>query len=148
MEILIRTANKKDIDSIYNLLKELYETIEDKSGLDIEKAYEKLEFFISNDNNLTFVAECEGNIVGFISVFIRKTILHTLPSALIEELVVDKNYRGKGIGKRLIEAVIKKCEELNIGEIEVSTEITNINAREFYKSMGFKEKGILLEMDL
>lgn len=67
---------------------------------------------------------------------------------MIEELVVDKNYRGKGIGKRLIKVVIKKCEELNIGEIEVSTEITNINAREFYKSVGFREKGILLEMDL
>jgi GNAT superfamily N-acetyltransferase len=67
---------------------------------------------------------------------------------LIDELVVAKTYRGRGIGKVLIEAATDKCRELGCCEVEVSTEMTNDKARAFYKSCGFKEDSVLLEYDL
>ncbi len=48
----------------------------------------------------------------------------------------------------LIGAVKKKCREIGCSEVEVSTEKSNTAARRFYKSCGFDEKALLLEMDL
>ncbi|QTA38893.1 GNAT family N-acetyltransferase [Thermosipho ferrireducens] len=69
-------------------------------------------------------------------------------SALIDEIIISKPYRNRGIGKKLIEAVIKECKKIGCCEIEVSTEKSNINAKNFYKSLGFAEKGVLFEIDL
>ena len=74
--------------------------------------------------------------------------MHPGPSGLIDELVVSESSRGRGIGKKLIEAVTEKCRELGCSEVEVSTEQSNTAARQFYKSCGFDGESVLLEMDL
>ena len=74
--------------------------------------------------------------------------MHPLPSGLIDELVVTKESRNSGIGKRLILAAADKRRELGCCEVEVSTEKSNTKARGFYQSCGFDEDAVLLEMDL
>ncbi|WP_461865111.1 GNAT family N-acetyltransferase [Thermococcus sp.] len=66
----------------------------------------------------------------------------------MDELVVSGEHRGEGIGRKLIEAAVELCRELGCVEVEVSTEIGNLKAREFYRSMGFEETAVLLEMNL
>jgi GNAT superfamily N-acetyltransferase len=94
------------------------------------------------------VASADGAPVGFIHFAVRQTILHRGPSALIDELVVAEEYRGKGIGGELVLAVIEKCKQLGCCEVEVSTEETNTEAREFYEKCGFEERGVLYEAEL
>jgi len=94
------------------------------------------------------VAEIEGIIVGFVNFTTRKTILHRGLSGLIDELIIAKSYRGKGIGRQLLSSAIEKSRQLGCCEVEVSTEKTNIKAREFYRQCSFTERGVLFEMDL
>ena len=61
---------------------------------------------------------------------------------------IGKSYRGKGIGGQLLSSAIEKSRQLGCCEVEVSTEKTNIKAREFYKQYGFTERGVLFEIDL
>lgn len=75
-------------------------------------------------------------------------MMHPGPSGLIDELVVSKSSRGAGIGKQLIQAVIDKCRESGCYEVEVSTEKSNTKARRFYKTCGFEEDAVLLELGL
>jgi ribosomal protein S18 acetylase RimI-like enzyme len=86
--------------------------------------------------------------VGFINFTVRQTILHRGPSAMIDELVVAKEYQGKGAGKQLVLAAIEQCKQIGCCEVEVSTEKTNDEAKRFYKRCGFEEKGMLFEVDL
>jgi len=146
--ILIRKAKESDIPAIEKLMTELIETMDDTEGISIQLVPENCRNLLSNANSHFLVAEIEGIIVGFINFTTRKTVLHRGPSGLIDELVVTKSHRNKGIGKQLLSAVIKKCKQLGCCELEVSTEIANTKAREFYKRCGFEERGILLEMDL
>jgi GNAT superfamily N-acetyltransferase len=67
---------------------------------------------------------------------------------MIDELVVAKEYQGKGVGKQLVLATIDRCRQLGCCEVEVSTEKANLKAREFYKKCGFEERGMLFEVDL
>jgi GNAT superfamily N-acetyltransferase len=74
--------------------------------------------------------------------------LHSGFSGLIDELIIAKSHRGKGIGKQLLSSAIEKSRQLGCCEVEVSTEKTNIKAREFYRQCGFIERGVFFEMDL
>jgi GNAT superfamily N-acetyltransferase len=146
--ILIRKAKKSDLPAIGKLLAELIEAMDDTEGLDIRIAMETCRSLSKDAGSHLLVAEIEGSPVGFINFTVRQTILHRGPSALIDELVVAKEYRGKGAGKQLVLAAIEKCRQLGCCEVEVSTEKTNVEARKFYKKCGLEERGMLFEVDL
>jgi len=147
-DILIRAAMKSDLQKIEKLMAELIETMEDTEGIDIKLVGQNCRDLLSDANSYFLVAEIEGAVVGFINFTTRNTILHPAPSGLIDELVIAKKYRGKGIGKQLLITAIEKCKQFGCCEVEVSTETENTKAREFYKKCGFEEVGVLFEVDL
>jgi GNAT superfamily N-acetyltransferase len=61
---------------------------------------------------------------------------------------VTAEHQGKGIGKQLVLAVMETCRQLGCCEVEVSTEQTNLKARQFYRKCGFDKTEILFELDL
>ena len=147
-DIIIREAKASDLLTIGKLTLELIEAMGDTEGIDIKLIAENCRNFLSEANYHILVAEIEGTIVGFVSFTTRKTILHRGLSGLIDELIVAKSYRGKGIGRQLLSSAIKKSRQLGCCEVEVSTEKTNMKAREFYRQCGFTERGVLFEIDL
>jgi ribosomal protein S18 acetylase RimI-like enzyme len=147
-EILIREAKESDLLTIVKLTLELIEAMGDTEGIDIKLIAENCRNLLSEANSYILVAEIEGIIVGFVNFTTRKTILHRGLSGLIDELIIDKSYRSKGIGKQLLLSAIEKSRQLGCCEVEVSTEKTNIKAREFYRQCGFTERGVLFEIDL
>jgi len=147
-EILIREAKGSDLLTIGKLTLELIEAMGNTEGIDIKLIAENCRNLLSEVNSHILVAEIEGVVAGFVNFTTRKTILHRGLSGLIDELIVAKSYRGKGIGKQLLSSAIEKSRQLGCCEVEVSTEKTNIKAREFYRQYGFTERGVLFEMDL
>jgi len=147
-EIIIQSATKTDLPFIKKLLQELLDAVKDTEGFGIEQSVKNLETLIENPAYYQLVARDKDKVLGFVNFTTRKTILHPLPSGLIDELVVTKDSRGSGIGKRLVLAVVDKCRELGCCEVEVSTKKSNTNARGFYESCGFDEDAVLLELDL
>lgn len=147
-DIIIREARESDLLTIKKLTLELIETIGNTEGMDIKLIAENCQNLLSKANSYILVAEIEGVVVGFVNFTTRKTILHRGLSGLIDELVVAKSYRGKGLGKQLLSSAIEKSRQLGCCEVEVSTEKTNIKAREFYRQCGFTERGVLFEIDL
>jgi len=117
-------------------------------GIDIKLIAENCRNLLSEVSSHILVAEIEEVVAGFVNFTTRKTILHRGLSGLIDELIVAKSYRGKGIGKQLLSSAIKKSRQLGCCEVEVSTEKTNIKAGEFYRQCGFADRGVLFEIDL
>ena len=146
--ILIREATESDLAAIGRLLEELTNAMENTEGIETGIAIDNCEHLLEDGDSHFLVAAAEGTPVGFINFTVRQTILHRSPSGLIDELVVAEDYRGKGVGRQLVQAAIEKCRELGCCEVEVSTEKANPEARKFYKQCGFEEKGTLFEVDL
>jgi dTDP-4-amino-4,6-dideoxy-D-galactose acyltransferase len=58
-------------------------------------------------------------------------------------LSVDKQFRGRGIGKKLLEFVEYKAFQKGFKEIQVVTQNLNTPAVELYKKLGFTEESII-----
>jgi len=146
--ISIREAKETDLPMIQTLTRELIKTMSNTKGINVQLALDNCKHLIHDPHLYFFVTELNKTIVGFITVSIRKTLLHQGLSGLINELIVAEKYRGKGIGKQMIFEVIERCKQRGCCEVEVSTSMTNTRARELYISCGFEESGLLFEVDL
>jgi ribosomal protein S18 acetylase RimI-like enzyme len=147
-DIAIRPAREADLASIGPLIRELVESMDSAPDTRFQTAIENCRALMRDPRNHTLVATSGDSVIGFINFTTRRTIVHTRPSGLIDELVVAARFRDKGIGKHLVSAALQKCRELGCDEIEVSTEKTNVRARGFYKKCGFDEDAVLLEKHL
>ncbi len=146
--ILIRKAIESDIPAVGKLAIELIDSVKDGEGIAKDVLSRNSRNVLTNPNSYILVAETEGKVIGFTSFVTRRTIIHSGPCGRIDELVVSKRYRRKGVGKELINAAVEECRKLKCCEVELSTEFTNVNAREFYKHCGFEETGVILEKHL
>jgi len=147
-DVIIEPMTPADLRLIKPLFTDLMDATTDTEGFDVETSIENCRILIADPTQHMLVAKKEESILGFVNFSVRKTIMHPGLSGLIDELVVSQQSRAMGIGKQLIQAVINKCRELGCCEVEVSTEKTNTRARRFYKTCGFEEDAVLMELDL
>jgi len=78
------------------------------------------------------VATVEDKITGFIIYRHRKKDLQTT----VAEICILKNYRGQGLGRELIDALVQECNRISRSYIQLKCPI-DLPANEFYKRLGF-----------
>lgn len=110
MKINIRTAVSTDCKSIMKLVNELavYELAPTAVTVTLDEFLDA--GFGENPVWNAFVAEVNGEIVGFSLFYIRYStwIGRTL---YLEDFLVTENMRGQGVGKLLFERTIKEAKE-------------------------------------
>ena len=91
-----------------------------------------------NDPNSKTMVVCKGNtIIGVASIHIIYKLSRTL--GLIEDVAVDKDHRGKGVGKSLVEKLIDIGKQKNCDKIVLNTSEKN---SKFYEKIGFEKNEI------
>ncbi|XP_053608742.1 N-alpha-acetyltransferase 30-like [Plodia interpunctella] len=93
-------------------------------------------YFIHNWPKLCFLATHEGTCIGAI---VCKLDMHrnVVKRGYIAMLAVDKKYRKRGIGSRLVQKAIQAMIDDNADEVVLETEITNKPALKLYENLGF-----------
>ena len=115
-------------ESDYNQVIELWtKSLSNKFDNEINTSH------LSDPGSITLVSVDNNTITGVASLYIIKKLTRTL--GLIEDVAVNENYRGKGIGKKLVEKLIglasdKKCDKTVLNSSEQNSE--------FYKKIGFE----------
>lgn len=104
------------------------------------------------EDKYIFVARENEDIVGYILIGPIKEgtkngykYRKELP---IEAMIVDENLRGKGIGTKLLEHVIKIANENNCTAVRLTVNEENNSARYVYEKLGMKVKNIAYTLDL
>jgi ribosomal protein S18 acetylase RimI-like enzyme len=69
------------------------------------------------------------------------------PIAIINNLIVGEPFRRRGLGKRLLHAAVDQSSREQAIEVHVWTDFDNARAIQLYKSIGFAERALLLELD-
>src|SRR5690606_35186147 len=80
----------------------------------------------------------DGEVVGIASMANYKVISGN--KGWIEDVVVDENYRGKGIGRKLVEKLLAVAQERAYTEVLLFTEAHRNQAIHLYESMGFRKR--------
>ena len=156
MEI-IEYSPKYD-EQVKDLLVQLQEYIVsiDKDNLSIlssdyrEKYFQYTKQQTYSQNGKIFLAEVDGKIAGLIAGHIRsyydidRCDYRCPPMGIIEELIVDKECRSSGIGKKLLARMEKyfkdkQCEYTMIGVFGY-----NQKAYEFYKKQNYNNRMITM----
>lgn len=128
-----RKINVDDFKIYKNLLKQLT-IVNDFSKEDFKNYLKNTEY------KKTFMMIIDNNIVGTGSVIIEKKISRNFKNVgHIEDIVIDKNHRGKGYGKGLILYLINFCKENNCYKIILNCEEKN---KKFYEKSGFINKNL------
>ena len=90
--------------------------------------------YLSDPNSITIVMSEENIVIGVATLHIIKKLTRIL--GLIEDVAVNKNYRGLGIGKKLVKELIKIGNEKNCDKIVLSSSEKN---SKFYEKIGFQK---------
>lgn len=97
-----------------------------------------------SDGNEVFVVCCkdQGEIIGMASMAIYTVISGY--KGMVEDVVVDSNHRGKGIGRKLMDRLLEEAKQRNLDEVLLFTGHHRTPAINLYKSLGFvlKESGL------
>lgn len=88
------------------------------------------------------------SIVGLLTLRILGDLFHDGTSAMIQELIVDRGWRGRGVGGALLDAAVDLARERGCAEIGVSTGIRNPDAQRLYRARGFEADSLWFELHL
>ncbi len=130
-EIKIRKARRTDRESLAALLSELgYPEAADANTL----------FWVLNHPEIDVIVATDAldRAVGMVSISHRPQLGLRGRLATIEELVVSRPLRGKGIGTRLIKAAVDRAKALSSKRVEM-TVVRRLEAGtgELFRNSGF-----------
>ena len=79
----------------------------------------------------------EGIRVAMASCFINLSTFKVKPYTYLHDIIVYKNYRNLGIGKALLEEIIRMAEEEGHCKVTLEVREDNASAQQLYKELGF-----------
>ena len=134
-EIIIREIEENDLEKGFL---ESLDFLRKASDIDKNKAKEILKKIKQNPNHIIHVAVDDNKIVGSTTLFIEQKFIHD--GGLvghIEDVVVRKDYEGKGIGIKLVMSMLKHAKEKNCYKTILDCKD---DVKQFYERIGFKHE--------
>jgi len=143
--IRIKRADKVDIDNIVNLRNalDIYHRKFDKLlNTDFKrKQYNKrlIKSKIKSKNAILLVALDKNKIIGYALGWIEKRPAHAFRIGYFCDIFIIRNYRNKGIGKKLIKGLMNWFKSKKIKYVTLDVYSKNKTAIKAFYSIGFKE---------
>ena len=134
-EIIIREIEEDDLEKGFL---ETLDFLRNASDLDKNKAKVILKKIKQNTNHIIYVAIDNKKIVGSTTLLIEQKFIHD--GGLvghIEDVVVRKDYEGKGIGIKLVTSLLERAKEKNCYKTILDCKD---DVKQFYERIGFKRE--------
>ena len=136
MSLIIRRAESADAALVHGFIVKLAEY--EKLSHEVEASVEQIGAQLFGDDPKVFceIAELDGEPVGFALWFYTFSTFQGRHGIWLEDLYVDPETRGKGIGTALLAALAKRCVDEGLGRFEWWVLDWNEPAIQFYQSQG------------
>jgi len=141
-EIKIRKLQKKDIAN--GFLHSL-DSLRKASDLSPRKAQAVFDKISSDPNEVIYVAIMDSKVVGAASIIIEQKFIHGGGKAgHIEDVVVSKEFQGKGIGQKVVRALLEYAQKQGCYKtiLDCSDDLIP-----FYEKLGFKKYSNAMRFD-
>jgi len=136
--LTIRSAQRSDLDDLVSLLQALF-AIEEDFTPDPDRQRQGLKCFLDGcgKHRCILVAESEGRVIAMATIQILISTAEGGPVGLVEDVVVREDYRGQGIGRRLMTALTTWATERGLMRLQLLADRTNFSALDFYNKQGW-----------
>lgn len=131
-EVTVRVAESKDSARVAELMEQLGYPVQP------EIIQARLSSSAGQPGDRVFVAEDHGKVVGVLSFHITPLLHEVNNAGRITALVVDREYRGRGIGTLLVREAEAWAWSQGCSKIEVPSGDRRPPAHRFYESRGYR----------
>ena len=125
--IIIREMNASDVEAASKIESEVFS---------MPWSAEDFLEMVEADYAHYYVAEADGVLAGCCG------IRDIVGEGEITNVVVAADFRKRGIGRKMMEYMLKEADERGIGDCTLEVRISNAPAIRLYESLGFKGEGI------
>jgi len=144
---IIRTVKLEDAEALLEILNSVISEEDyfiivsgELEKISSKQKREQIQEVLNNEKETIIVAEINNVVVG--SIAFRSNKLKRLSHTGSFSMSISENYRGMGIGKLLLKALLDWAEKNpSIEKVSLGVLSTNHRAISLYKSMGFIEEG-------
>ena len=146
-DIIIRKATKDDLQQVLNL----YATVEidEEEILSVSEAEVIFDRFSTYPEYSLYVACIDDIVAGTFELLIMDNLGHKgRLSGIVEDVVVDRDYRSQGIGAKMMEHAIGICKSYGCYKLTLSSNLKRERAHGFYENFGFKKHGYSFLIEL
>lgn len=134
----LRPAEPRDVDAIVRLIQELAEF--EQLGHLVRATPEKLRPHLFGERPAAeaMVVEVGGELIAFALFFTNFSTFLAQPGLYLEDLYVQPQHRGTGVGRALLSSLAALAVARDCGRFEWSVLDWNADAIRFYQSRGAK----------
>jgi len=105
-------------------------------------------FFDSYEPVHCIVAEHEGALLGLVHYLFHRTTISITPTCYLQDLFTAESARGKGVGRKLIEAVYEQARLAGAARVYWLTHETNSTAMQLYDKVADRSGFIVYRKSL
>ncbi|OCA84192.1 GCN5 family acetyltransferase [Bacillus sp. FJAT-27225] len=135
--IVVREADFKDITGLYGLMREYIVDFYNRPEPSEEDLKGLIRHLLENPaSGLQFVAEENGNLLGFATLYFTFSTLKVKRQAILNDLYVSTDARGKKVGESLFQACLGYIREHDFAGMTWETAKDNDAAQALYEKMG------------
>ena len=127
----LRLLQQNDYNDFFTLINDFRET---------NFSYDDFNNLLETQKHIEiYVLEINNKIIGTGTLLFEKKFIHNISLyAHIEDIIIKKEYQGKGYGKTLLLELINICKNKNCFKILLDCQE---NLIKFYENCGFHNKG-------
>lgn len=144
IEINVVQANMADalhVDAIVNMLDAyMRDPMGDQRPFDRSKRDQLIEGLKKLPTTRIFLAYLQGHLAGMVIGFIGFSTFAARPLLNLHDVVVLDEFRGLGVGRHLMEAVIALARNEGCCKLTLEVRKDNLVARSLYRRMGFHDQ--------
>jgi N-acetylglutamate synthase-like GNAT family acetyltransferase len=129
-EVVVRKAKSSDATRVAELSGVLGYPVEHET---MQRRLEKLD---GHEEHVVFVAEVDGEIVGWIHGAERELLVADRIGEICG-LVVAEGQRASGVGRRLVEAVEQWARGRGLEQVSVRSNVARPESHPFYEKVGY-----------
>jgi GNAT superfamily N-acetyltransferase len=142
-ELTIEQASSADIPAMVGLLAALF-SIEQDFKPDTERQIRGLAGVLASPNACIMLARsAQGEAIAMCSAQLVFSTAEGAHSAWIEDMVVHEAWRGRGIGRQVLQAVLAWASEHGATRAQLLADLDNQPALDYYQHLGWQETQLI-----
>ena len=137
MNAHIDSAGADDLDAMADLLAELF-ALESDFTPRREKQLAGLRLILDDPSiGQLFVLRVDGRVAGMANALLTVSTAEGRRVVLLEDVIVGAAYRGRGLGRALVEHVVAWARAAGLPRVTLLADRDNAAALAFYRRLGF-----------